>query len=243
MTLSNSSLAQQTLVVIGAGSGIGAAVARQAAARGARVVLAGRSLQALQRQQAQLPESARSIAVDITDAASLQALFTRVGAFDHLVISAGPAIAAKPLADTDLLDAQRAFEVKFWGVWRAVQAALPTLAPQGSISLTSGLLSRKMVPGQVLKTTLNAALEALGKHLAKELAPRRVNVISPGVTATEAYAGMPEHAREAMFARTGASLPVGRVGQPDEVAAAFILAMENGFISGSLIDVDGGGLL
>lgn len=243
MTLSNSSLAQQTLVVIGAGSGIGAAVARQAAARGARVVLAGRSLQALQRQQAQLPESARSIAVDITDAASLQALFTRVGAFDHLVISAGPAIAAKPLADTDLLDAQRAFEVKFWGVWRAVQAALPTLAPQGSISLTSGLLSRKMVPGQVLKTTLNAALEALGKHLAKELAPRRVNVISPGVTATEAYAGMPEDAREAMFARTGASLPVGRVGQPDEVAAAFILAMENGFISGSLIDVDGGGLL
>ncbi|WP_248765056.1 SDR family oxidoreductase [Pseudomonas protegens] len=243
MTLSNSSLAQQTLVVIGAGSGIGAAVARQAAARGARVVLAGRSLQALQRQQAQLPESARSIAVDITDAASLQALFTRVGAFDHLVISAGPAIAAKPLADTDLSDAQGAFEVKFWGVWRAVQAALPTLAPQGSISLTSGLLSRKMVPGQVLKTILNAALEALGKHLAKELAPRRVNVISPGVTATEAYAGMPEDAREAMFARTGASLPVGRVGQPDEVAAAFILAMENGFISGSLIDVDGGGLL
>ncbi|AGL85182.1 NAD(P)-dependent dehydrogenase (short-subunit alcohol dehydrogenase family) [Pseudomonas protegens] len=243
MTLSNSSLARQTLVVIGAGSGIGAAVTRQAAARGARVVLAGRSLEALQRQQAQLPESACSIAVDITDTASLQALFARVGAFDHLVISAGPAIAAKPLADTDLLDAQRAFEVKFWGVWRAVQAALPTLAPQGSISLTSGLLSRKMVPGQVLKTTLNAALEALGKHLAKELAPRRVNVISPGVTATEAYAGMPEDAREAMFARTGANLPVGRVGQPDEVAAAFILAMENGFISGSLIDVDGGGLL
>ena len=145
MTLSNSSLAQQTLVVIGAGSGIGAAVARQAAARGARVVLAGRSPEALQRQQAQLPESACSIAVDIPDTASLQALFARVGAFDHLVISAGPAIAAKPLADTDLLDAQRAFEVKFWGVWRAVQAALPTLAPQGSISLTSGLLSLSLI--------------------------------------------------------------------------------------------------
>lgn len=243
MTLSNSCLSRQTVVVIGAGSGIGAAVARQAAARGARVVLAGRNLDALQGQQAQLAGSARSIAVDITDAASLEALFDSVGAFDHLVISAGPAIAAKPLADTDLMDAQRAFEVKFWGVWRAVQAALPTLAPGGSITLTSGLLSRKMVPGQVLKTTLNAALEALGKHLAKELAPRRVNVISPGVTATEAYAGMPEEARSALFARTAANLPVGRVGQPEEVAAAFILAMENGFISGSLIDVDGGGLL
>lgn len=243
MTLSNPSLQHKTVVVIGAGSGIGAAVARQAAARGAKVVLAGRSLEALQRQQAQLPPSARSLAVDITDAASLGDLFSAVGAFDHLVISAGPAITAKPLADTDLLDAQRAFEVKFWGVWRAVQAALPHLAAQGSISLTSGLLSRKMVPGQVLKTTLNAALEALGKHLAKELAPRRVNVISPGVTATEAYAGMPEEARQAMFARTAASLPVGRVGQPDDIAAAFILSMENGFISGSLIDVDGGGLL
>lgn len=243
MTLSNLSLQHKTVVVIGAGSGIGAAVARQAAARGAKVVLAGRSLEALQRQQAQLPPSARSLAVDITDAASLGDLFSAVGAFDHLVISAGPAITAKPLADTDLLDAQRAFEVKFWGVWRAVQAALPHLAAQGSISLTSGLLSRKMVPGQVLKATLNAALEALGKHLAKELAPRRVNVISPGVTATEAYAGMSEEARQAMFARTAASLPVGRVGQPDDIAAAFILAMENGFISGSLIDVDGGGLL
>ncbi len=243
MTLSNPGLHQQTVVVIGAGSGIGAAVAHQAAALGARVVLAGRDLQALQHQQAHLPESARSIAVDITDSASLVALFQAVGGFDHLVISAGPAIAAKPLVDTDLQDAQRAFEVKFWGVWRAVQAALPYLAAHGSISLTSGLLSRKMVPGQVLKTTLNAALEALGKHLAKELAPRRVNVISPGVTDTEAYAGMTAEARAAMFARTAASLPVGRVGLPGEVAAAFILAMENGFISGSLIDVDGGGLL
>lgn len=124
-----------------------------------------------------------------------------------------------------------------------MQAALPYLAARGSISLTSGMLSRKMVPGQVLKTTLNAALDALGKHLAKELAPRRVNVISPGITDTEAYAGMPADARAAMFAKAAASLPVGRVGEPGEVAAAFILAMENGFINGSLIDVDGGGLL
>nr|BFD42444.1 SDR family oxidoreductase [Pseudomonas sp. FFPRI_1] len=243
MNSSPSNLHQQTLVVIGAGSGIGAAVARQAAARGARVVLAGRRLEALQQQQAQLPDSARSLAVDITDADSLQALFRAVGPFDHLVISAGPAIDAKPLAQTGLLEAQQAFEVKFWGAWRAVQAALPYLAAQGSITLTSGLLSRKRVPGQVLKTTLNAALEALGKHLAKELAPRRVNVISPGVTDTEAYAGLSEEQRAAMFARTAASLPVGRVGHADEVAAAFLLAMENGFISGSLIDVDGGGLL
>lgn len=110
-----SNLHQQTLVVIGAGSGIGAAVARQAAARGARVVLAGRRLEALQQQQAQLPDSARSLAVDITDADSLQALFRAVGPFDHLVISAGPAIDAKPLAQTGLLEAQQAFEVKFWG--------------------------------------------------------------------------------------------------------------------------------
>ncbi|WMN15257.1 SDR family oxidoreductase [Pseudomonas piscis] len=243
MTLSNPGLHKQTVVVIGAGSGIGAAVAHQAATRGARVVLAGRDLKALQRQQARLPESARALSVDITDSASLEALFQAVGGFDHLVISAGPAIAPKPLADTDLQDAQRAFEVKFWGVWRAVQAALPYLAARGSISLTSGMLSRKMVPGQVLKTTLNAALDALGKHLAKELAPRRVNVISPGITDTEAYAGMPADARAAMFAKAAASLPVGRVGEPGEVAAAFILAMENGFINGSLIDIDGGGLL
>ncbi|MBV4458582.1 SDR family oxidoreductase [Pseudomonas sp. COR58] len=232
-----SSLRGQTVVVIGGSSGIGAAVASGAAARGACVYAVGR------RTDAGGTGDVRQASADITDDASLRQLFERIGAFDHLVITAGPNVGAKPLADSDLLLAQQAFDVKFWGAVRSIQQALPYLSERGSITLTSGLLSRKFVAGQFVKTTLNAALEALAKQLAKELAPRRVNVVSPGVTDTEAYAGMDESQRAAMFARTSAALPVGRIGTPQDLAAAFMLAMENGFISGSIIDVDGGGLL
>ncbi|MGY2327060.1 SDR family oxidoreductase [Pseudomonas sp. SDT2931_S440] len=227
----------KTIIVIGGSSGIGAAVAKQAVARGAHVVLAGRRLSST------VENGVRSEQVDVTDAASLQRLFETVGPFDHLVYTAGPAVQAKALIETDLNLAQDNFNVKLWGSLRAVQSALPFLAERGSITLTSGQLGRKTVAGQFIKTGINAATEALGKQLAKELAPRRVNVVSPGMIDTEAYAGLSDEQRLAMFAKAGGALPVGRVGQAEEVAAGYVLAMENGFITGSVIDVDGGGLL
>ncbi|EJF72681.1 SDR family oxidoreductase [Pseudomonas sp. SDO5522_S412] len=227
----------KTIIVIGGSSGIGAEVAKQAVARGAHVVLAGRRLSST------VENGVRSEQVDVTDAASLQRLFETVGPFDHLVYTAGPAVQAKALIETDLNLAQDNFNVKLWGSLRAIQSALPFLAERGSITLTSGQLGRKTVAGQFIKTGINAATEALGKQLAKELAPRRVNVVSPGVIDTEAYAGLSDEQRLAMFAKAGGALPVGRVGQAEEVAAGYVLAMENGFITGSVIDVDGGGLL
>lgn len=232
-----SPLSGKTIIVIGGSSGIGAAVAKQAVARGAHVVLAGRRLSST------VENGVRSEQVDVTDAASLQRLFETVGPFDHLVYTAGPAVQAKALIETDLNLAQDNFNVKLWGSLRAIQSALPFLAERGSITLTSGQLGRKTVAGQFIKTGINAATEALGKQLAKELAPRRVNVVSPGVIDTEAYAGLSDEQRLAMFAKAGGALPVGRVGQAEEVAAGYVLAMENGFITGSVIDVDGGGLL
>ncbi|WP_226478271.1 SDR family oxidoreductase [Pseudomonas sp. MWU16-30323] len=232
-----SPLSGKTIIVIGGSSGIGAAVAKQAVARGAQVVLAGRRLSST------VENGVRSEPVDVTDAASLQRLFETVGPFDHLVYTAGPAVQAKALIETDLALAQDNFNVKLWGSLRAIQSALPFLTEHGSITLTSGQLGRKTVAGQFIKTGINAATEALGKQLAKELAPRRVNVVSPGVIDTEAYSGLSEEQRLAMFAKAGGALPVGRVGQAEEVAAGYVLAMENGFITGSVIDVDGGGLL
>ena len=230
------SLLNQTVLVLGGTSGIGAAVARQARARGARVIVASR-------EGASPGEGIEAMPADITDSQALQALFASVGKLDHLVISAGPAVQARPLAQSDLQQAREAFEVKFWGALQAIQLALPHLGENASICLTSGLLSRKFVAGQMVKTTLNAALEALARQLAKELAPRRVNVVSPGLTDTEAYAGMDAESRQGMFARAGAGLPVGRVGAADEVAAGYLLAMQNGFMTGSVIDIDGGGLI
>lgn len=232
-----SSLSGKTVIVIGGSSGIGAAVAKAAAERGAQVVVAGRRL------ASSTHDGLRSETVDVTDRASLQRLFETVGRFDHLVYTSGPSVRAKTLIETDLDEAQDNFNVKLWGALRAIQLALPFLHEHGSITLTSGQLGRKLAPGQFIKTGINAATEALGKQLAKELAPRRVNVISPGVIDTPAYAGLDEAQRLAMFAKVGGGLPVGRVGQAEEVALGYVLAMENGFMSGSVIDVDGGGQL
>ena len=148
-----------------------------------------------------------------------------------------------PLSETNLDEARDNFDVKLWGALRAIQQALPFLHEQGSITLTSGQLGRKLAAAQVIKTGINAATEALGKQLAKELAPRRVNVISPGVIDTPAYAGLAEDQRLAMYAKAGGALPVGRVGQAQEVAAGYLLVMENGFMTGAVVDIDGGGLL
>ena len=232
-----SSLSGKTIIVIGGSSGIGAAIAQAALARGAHVIVAGRRL---------APGSdsgLRSEPVDVTDSASLKQLFETVGRFDHLVYTSGPSVRAKPLIETDLDEAQDNFDVKLWGALRAIQHALPFLHEQGSITLTSGQLGRKLATGQFIKTGINAATEALGKQLAKELAPRRVNVISPGVIDTPAYAGLGQEQRLAMFAKAGQGLPVGRVGQAEEVAAGYVLAMENGFMTGAVVDIDGGGLL
>ncbi|AIB42119.1 MULTISPECIES: SDR family oxidoreductase [Pseudomonas] len=232
-----SSLSGKTIIVIGGSSGIGAAIAQAALARGAHVIVAGRRL---------APGSdsgLRNEPVDVTDSASLKQLFETVGRFDHLVYTSGPSVRAKPLIETDLDEARDNFDVKLWGALRAIQHALPFLHEQGSITLTSGQLGRKLAAGQFIKTGINAATEALGKQLAKELAPRRVNVISPGVIDTPAYAGLGQEQRLAMFAKAGQGLPVGRVGQAEEVAAGYVLAMENGFMTGAVVDIDGGGLL
>ncbi len=234
-------LADRNIVVIGGASGIGRAVAEAARAQGAAVTIAGHDLDRARAAAEAAGATARP--VDLADRTSLAALFEAVGTVDHLVVTAGPLIGSPAFAQLDLAAARTAFGVKFWGQVEAAQAVLPHLAADGSITFTSGLLSRKVAVGSLVKTTMNAAIEALAKALAKELAPVRVNVVSPGVTATDNWRGMAPADREAFYAKVGAGLPVGRVGRAAEVAAAYLFAMGNGFVTGSVIDADGGGLL
>jgi NAD(P)-dependent dehydrogenase (short-subunit alcohol dehydrogenase family) len=214
------------VVVLGGTSGIGRAVADAAQSAGARVTVLGRGTE---------------IPCDVTDADSVDRAFARISSIDHLVLTAGARVGSPRL--DQLTDAELAltYEVKLFGSLRAIRAALPMLAPQASITLTSGLLARKPSAGGLLKGSVNAALEAAARQLAKELAPRRVNVVSPGVVETELWGD--DAARSATLARIGAGLPSGRVGRPDELAQVYLLAMATGFMTGSVIDVDGGGLL
>jgi NAD(P)-dependent dehydrogenase (short-subunit alcohol dehydrogenase family) len=227
-----------TVVVIGGLSGIGRAVAEQAAAAGARVIAAGRRA-----APPDFPSRIEAAYIDVANDASVDAFFSAIGPFDHLVVTAGPVIASAKLQDLKVEQAIAAFNVKFFGQLRVAQQAARTIKPSGSITLTSGLLARKAVPGGLVKAAMNAATDIMGKTLAKELAPVRVNVVSPGMVKTGMWGEMSEADRQEMAARVGAGIPVGRVGQPADLAQAYLMLMRNGFMSGSVVDVDGGGLL
>lgn len=229
---------QQTVVVIGGLSGIGRAVAQRAAAEGARVIAVGR-----RPAPAGWPKEIETASVDITDEAAVERFFSELGALDHLVVTSGPVIGSAKLVDLDIDAAKEAYDVKVFGQMRAAKHAARYIAKTGSITLTSGLLARKAVPGALVKATMNAAIENMGKTLAKELAPVRVNVVSPGMVETGMWGEMPEAERKAMAAQAGSGLPVGRVGQTDDLAQAYWLVMTNGFMTGAVVDVDGGGLL
>ena len=235
------SLSDKKVLVIGGSSGMGLAIAAASAQAGAKVLIAGRSEVRLKEAAASIESSVKWQAVDFTDETSVESLFASVGPIDHLVIP-GSAVKTGPLNELSIADAKSSMDNKFFGPYRAVKYA--QVNPQGSIILFSGILSRRPDKGSPILAAINSAVETLGKALAVELAPVRVNVISPGMTRdTGAYLGMPDQAREEMFAAVAESLPVKRVGRPADIASVAIELMSNGFITGAVIDVDGGGLL
>lgn len=239
------SLAGRQLVIIGGSSGIGFATARLALERGARVHIASSSPSRVAAACARLPGPVGSGTVDVRSEASLAGFFATLPEIDHLLVCAhagATAASIRPLADLDLAAVLAGFDVKVMGALRSIRAALPRLAARASIALVSGAASRRVLPGHSALATFNAAIEAMTRQLAFELAPRRVVAICPGLTRTEAYDGLPTAAREAMFARA-AGLPVGRVGEAADIAEAILMALDNGYLTGTTLDVDGGGNL
>jgi NAD(P)-dependent dehydrogenase (short-subunit alcohol dehydrogenase family) len=224
------------VVVVGASSGIGRAVAELAGRSGARVLGLSRTGSG--------PEGATGISADARDDGQVSAALAKLDRIDHLVFTAaGPQQGSPRLSELGGDALLSSFEVKLFAALRVIRLALPLLAANASITLTSGQLSRKYGVGTLLKGSVNAAVEAAGKHLAKELAPRRVNVVCPGITDTPAW-GEPGSARRTeTLARAAAQLPVGRAGTAADVAQAYLLAMTNPSITGAVLDVDGGALL
>ncbi|WP_028266294.1 SDR family oxidoreductase [Arthrobacter sp. MA-N2] len=222
------------VLVIGGTSGIGRAVVEHAAAEGAQVTAAARTT-----EDVSLPDGVALERVDLTSTASVESLFERIGAFDHLVLSAGPG-AMGGVRDLSTDEVRPFMDTKFWGYYEAIRAAADRIAKDGSITLVGGAASRKHAPGRPMMAAINAALEAFGKANAIDLAPIRVNVIAPGLVDTPAYAGMPEQMRQGMLDGYAASVPAGRAGLPSDVATAAIFLMRNTFVTGTVLDVDGG---
>ena len=232
----------QHVFIVGGSSGLGRATAALALSKGARVTIASRSEEKLHNAVADLGPGADSCRLDMMDEQSVAGCFTAMtpGSLHHLLISASSAVHG-PFAELDIAKVEGMFASKFFGPYRVAKAALPKLAEGGSITFYSGVLSRR--PGMNCSGlgAVNSAVEGLARGLALELGPKlRVNCLSPGMVDTEAYAGMPEEKRQAMYRNTGESLPIGRVGHASELAEAALFLMTNGFTTGQVLDVDGG---
>lgn len=235
------SLANSITVVIGATSGIGRATVDALADAGAHVVAARCSLEKLAELRTRGQE-VLAFPVDLTDAASVAGLFEQVDVVDHLVLTAAD-LSYGPLPEVDEADARRVFESKFWGAFHAVRAALPRMSSTGSIVFVSGLAAEKAGPGASIVAAVNGAIPAFARALAAELAPRRVNVVSPGIVDTPSWSGMSDADRAEFFRSTAATLPVGRIGRPEDVAAAVLFLLDNGYTTGETLHVNGGALV
>ncbi len=225
-------------VIVGGTSGIGHATARLFAERGHRVTIGGRD-------RARLDSAARALEVAGVQvygasAASAQAFVERIGALDHLVLALSGGSGAGPLRTLSLDDVRSGFEAKFWAHLTTLKAALPHLCEEGSVTFVSAISARAALAGTAGLAAINGAIEALVRPLATELGPIRVNAVSPGVINTPWWNRMPHDAKDQFFRGAAESLPVHRVGDPAEVAYAIVMLAENRFMTGAVIEVDGG---
>ncbi|QOZ73457.1 SDR family oxidoreductase [Bradyrhizobium arachidis] len=231
-------LAGKKVVVIGGSSGIGLATAELAKGEGADVIIASRSAAKLDPVAERLKVTA--IPADVTNDQSVADLFRRTGPVDHVVLTAAQ-LRTGPFKTVSMEDVRGTMEGKFWGAWRVAREA--EIRPGGSLTLVTGFLSVRPRPNSAIISAANGALESLARALALELAPVRVNAVSPGVVDTPIRAAMPESARKEMLAKTAAALPVGRVGVADDIARQIASFMSNGFATGSIVYIDGGALV
>ncbi|MEV4123983.1 SDR family oxidoreductase [Nocardia sp. NPDC049707] len=214
-------LQDKTMVIIGAGSGIGRRIAEDATAQGAQVVLVGR------------PE------VDLAEEATVRALAEHVGELDYLVSLAADH-ANGPITDLDHDAVRRAFDAKVIGPILLAKHFAPRFRPGGAMLLFSGVAAWRPAPGRAVMATTNAAAATLAEALAVELAPVRVNAISPGIVDSGVWDGP---GREEFFRSVADRNPARRVGTPADISAAALLALTNPFLTGATLHVDGGGRL
>jgi NAD(P)-dependent dehydrogenase (short-subunit alcohol dehydrogenase family) len=234
------SLTQQRILILGGSNGMGLASAQSLARAGAEVFIAGRTPSRLDAALATIAGRAEGVVLDFTDPASLARASERLGRLDHLVLAASSDAAWGPFAQTPADALRRAIEGKLLGYWQALQAMLPILRRDGSVVMLTGAASRTAMPGTAGLAAVNGAITQMAQTLAGELAPLRVNVVSPGLIDTPAYDGMPAEAKRGLFEATARSLPVGHTGRAEDVAAAIEFLLESPFTTGALLDVDGG---
>ena len=234
-------LKNKTVVIIGGTSGIGLATAVEANERGAIVHAASRSKDKVEAKASEHPDI-NFFQQDIHDSMGLEKSFQALGEIDHVVaVATGANRKNAPFMEQSPEEFKEAFN-KFWGYTNVARLSLPLIRQEGSLTFVSGFPARKCNAGMSSISATGCAIEALSRALALEVAPIRVNVVAPGIIDTEAFDRLGE-GKSAALGNMGKNIPIGRVGRPEEVGLAILHAMENPYMTGATIDIDGGILL
>ena len=235
--MTDATLQGPRIVIFGGSSGMGLATAKLAAQKGGEVTVVSRNPARLAKAAGQI-DGAEIVSLDIRDAASVRLFFEEREPFDNVVVSAAE-LTAGPLRQRSLEEARAAMESKFWGAVHVAHAA--RISPGGTLTLVSGMLGSRPSGSATMLSAINAALDNFARALASEMAPVRVNCVSPGRIDTEWWDYLPADERAKLLQRTADALPVKRIGRPEDVAAQIVQMMENTFMTGSVVLVDGGG--
>jgi NAD(P)-dependent dehydrogenase (short-subunit alcohol dehydrogenase family) len=226
------------VLVVGWGSGIGRAVTIAARDAGARVIAAGRDKDTLAAAYAGEPAISTEI-VDLTDDASIAALGEQLGSVDH-VVSTASARARGRLADLDRDAIRLSFDTKVIGPLMLAKHLAPRMNEGGSFTLFSGVAAAKITVGKLGVAITNGAADVLARSLALELAPIRVNAISPGVIDTSAWDALGAQDKADYFAEMSARNPARRIGTADDIADGVLFALTSTFLTGQTLRIDGG---
>jgi NAD(P)-dependent dehydrogenase (short-subunit alcohol dehydrogenase family) len=231
------SLKDKKVLIVGGSSGIGLGTAQMTAEAGANVTIVGRDQKRLDDALKTLPKGVAAKTLDATSDAQVDAFFKADPQWDHVVTSAG-AGGRGALADIPMDKALAAMDGKFWAYYRIARAV--KLAPDGSLTFVSGLLSQKAAAGAALVSAVNAAVEGLTGGLALDFAPARVNTICPGAVDTPLWDQLPPDARKALYEKVAKTLPARMMGKPEHIAHSIVMVMTNPYITGTVMFIEGG---
>ena len=245
--------AGKVFLIFGGSSGMGKGAAKAVVSRGGTAWIVGRDEAKLQAAALEISGGAdvspqvKLSSLDVLDTPAVEKFFSAVeqGSIHGIVNTIGASAGASSILGSSGLDGlRRQFDLKFFAQVATISLGAGKLADGGSIVLCSGALSRRPGAGSAALAAANAACEAIVKALANDLGPRlRVNCVSPGLTNTEMWAQMPAERREGMLKGFGASLPLGRAGESDDVGHAIAFLLENTYVTGTTLDVDGGAVI